>query len=111
MKVSIKKLLVKVLETIYSTGVLSRDAIRLTVRVETASFNSPEGTGIWYMSGAPTASPTGGSVWGMLLQMRSPFTLHPLTKDAVYTQLFINYNGIAYTRALNNNSWSAWRTL
>lgn len=76
-----------------------------------ASFNTPEETGCWYMSGVSNASPTGNAVWGMLFQMRSPKSVHPATVDAVYTQIFIHVNGTVYSRVFNNNAWTAWKTL
>ena len=90
----------------------NRDRINFTVGFESTSFSHPDGTGVWYVSNVSAGSPTSGNVWGMLLQMRSPFSVHSTTSAAVYTQVFFNVsNNNVYTRNLNNNSWSAWKTL
>lgn len=84
-----------------TSGVISANAEQ--------SFGTPGRTGVWYVSGISSGSPTGSAVWGMLFQMRSPNSMHSTAATAMYTQLFISHDGYAWTRALNNNSWTAWR--
>lgn len=107
-----KNILQYIANLISTKGLNSVDLQKLPVMVENTSFNSPEGTGVWYVSGNVVGSPTSGTpVYGMLFQMRSPYSMHPQTNQAVYTQLFINYNGKVFSRAFNNGSWSAWATI
>lgn len=108
---NLQKLLTKILDVLNSRKLTSVDGIHLVSGFQNQSFNTPEGTGVWYMSGASASSPTGGNVWGMLFQMRSPYSVHSTTNTAVYTQLFINFNGMVYTRAFNNGSWTAWKNI
>lgn len=115
MTLSVKEMFTKILPTLHTiisaTKWLHTDGVNLTVQIEATSFNNPEGTGVWYMSGASNASPTNGNVYGMLFQIRSPYSMHPTWRDAVYTQLFINYTGKVYVRVLNNAAWTSWVTV
>ena len=88
-----------------------RENIHFTVGFENQSFSHPEGTGCWYVSNVGAGSPTGSAVWGILIQVRSPFRLHPTARDAFYSQMFFNSDGRVFSRILNNYSWTAWRTL
>ena len=89
----------------------SVDLNKLTTLKEDSSFNSPGGTGVWYVTGVTNGSPTGGAAYGMLFQMRSPLSMHPTAATAVYAQLFIAHNGKVYSRAFNNGSWTTWATI
>lgn len=109
--VNVKKLLTKMLAVLSASKLTSTDLNQLTTGFENQSFNHPEGSGVWYVSGVSNASPTGNDVWGMLFQMRSPKSVHPATADAVYAQIFIHVNGRVYSRAFNNGAWTAWKLI
>ena len=49
--------------------------------------------------------------WGLLLQIRSPKSIHPTTSSAYYTQLFFGHTGGVYSRFFNGTSWTNWKTL
>lgn len=49
--------------------------------------------------------------WGLLLQIRSPKSLHPTTSSAYYAQLFFGHSGGVYSRFWNGSSWTGWKTL
>lgn len=107
-----KNILQYIANLISTKGLNSVDLQKLPVLKETTSFNSPEGTGVWYVSGNVAASPTSGTpVYGMLFQMRSPYSMHSQTSQAIYTQLFMNYTGKVYSRAYNNGTWTSWATI
>lgn len=76
------------------------------------SFDTPDGTGVWYMQGVTNQSPIyPNASWGLLFQMRTPKSVHPTSTGAIYTQTFISTNGNLYTRSFNNNSWTSWSKL
>ena len=85
--------------------------INFQVGIEDSTFSRPEGTGVWYVSGVSAGAPNNTTQWGILFQMRSPKSIHPTTRDAVYVQIFTNVYGNAWLRVLNNNSWTAWKAL
>ena len=85
--------------------------INFQVGFEQNTFNSPEGTGVWYISGVSAGAPNNAKQWGMLFQMRSPKSLHPATRHAVYSQLFVSVYGNVWSRLFNNNAWTAWKEL
>lgn len=86
------------------------NTIKLTTGFEgqTGTFNAPGETGFWYMGGA-ASGPTDN--WGLLMQIRSPRSMHPTTSDAYYAQLFFGHLGGVYSRFWNGTSWTNWKTL
>ena len=93
-----------------SAPLTSEDRINIEVNVEAISLNAAERTGIYYVTGESIQGlPSGFSTYGLLFVMRSPYSLHPTNKNAVYSQLYIDvYNNMA-TRAFNNGAWTDWK--
>ena len=97
-----------------NTNFTNIDNINFKVQIipNSGSFNSPDGTGVWYMQGVTNQSPIYPIAgWGLLFQMRTPKSLHPTSTGAVYTQTFISTGGNLYTRSFVNNSWTDWARL
>ena len=92
-----------------SNTVMNTDAVKVVMGYETSSFGTPEGTCSTYMSGAATQKPTGAVSYGNMFQMRSPYSVHPSSSGAVYSQLYIDTGANMYVRAFNNGSWTAWK--
>lgn len=99
----------KVLKDYLDAGVLNEDHINLVSGVFNSGFNTPNRTGVFYMTSSESALPTGASKYGMLLQMRSPYSLHDTTAKSVMAQLYIDVNGIIYSRSWSNKAWTKWR--
>ena len=89
--------------------VMNRDAVKVVMGYETSSFGAPEGTCSTYVSGASTQKPASAVSYGNLFQMRSPFSVHPSTSGAVYSQIFVDTGANMYVRAFNNGGWTAWK--
>ena len=90
-------------------AIFDTDAINLKVNVETVALTAPDRSGIWYASNAPGSMPSGFSHWGILINLRSPYSLHPTSANAVYVQVYIDVLNRRATRAYNNGSWTAWK--
>lgn len=87
------------------------DRINLNVLIEGTSLNSPERTGVYYVTGNNIgALPSGFSNYGILLCMRSPYSLHPTNSNCVYVQEYTDVYGKHASRASNNGAWSNWVT-
>lgn len=99
--------------SIYSnlTDLTSVNRINVKVDAEQASLNAPERTGIYYVTGSGiTALPSGFSNYGILFNMRSPYSMHPTNVNAVYSQIYIDVHNQRATRAFNNGKWTDWKT-
>ena len=91
------------------TDLTSVNRINVKVDAEQASLNAPERTGIYYVTGAGiTALPSGFSNYGILFNMRSPYSMHPTNVNAVYSQIYIDVHNKRATRAFNNGKWTDW---
>ena len=89
---------------------ISEDRINVKVNIEVSSLNTPERTGIYYVTGDNIqALPSGFSTYGLLFVMRSPYSFHPTNKDSVYSQLYIDVYNNRATRAFNNGAWTDWK--
>lgn len=87
------------------------DRINLNVLIEGTSLNSPERTGVYYVTGNNIgALPSGFSNYGILLCMRSPYSLHPTNSNCVYVQEYTDVYGKHASRASNNGAWTNWVT-
>lgn len=72
------------------TDLTSANRINVTVKAETNNLNSPERTGIYYVTGSNiTALPSGFASYGIIFNMRSPYTIHPTNANAVYVQFIL----------------------
>lgn len=91
-----------------SLGTIDTISLKTLAEPQTSSFNTPEGTGFWYMAGSANGP---ADAWGLLLQIRSPKSIHPTTSMAYYTQLFFGHTGEVYSRFFNGTSWTNWKTL
>lgn len=93
------------------TDLTSANRINVTVKAETNSLNSPERTGVYYVTGENIgALPSGFSNYGILFCMRSPYTVHSTNTNAVYVQIYIDVYNKRATRAFNNGKWTNWST-
>ena len=93
------------------TDLTSANRINVTVKAETNSLNSPERTGIYYVTGSNIAAlPSGFSSYGIIFAMRSPYTIHSTNANAVYVQIYIDVYNKRATRAFNNGKWTNWST-
>ena len=93
-----------------SAPLTSEDRINIEVNVEAISLNAAERTGIYYVTGESIQGlPSGFSTYGLLFVMRSPYSLHPTNKNAVYSQLYIDVYANRATRAFNNGAWTDWK--
>lgn len=93
------------------TDLTSANRINVTVKAETNSLNSPERTGIYYVTGENiTALPSGFASYGIIFNMRSPYTVHSTNANAVYVQIYIDVYNKRATRAFNNGKWTNWST-
>ena len=89
---------------------ISEDRINVKVNIEVSSLNTPERTGIYYVTGDNIqALPSGFSKYGLLFVMRSPYSLHPTNKNSVYSQFYIDVNNNRATRTFNNGAWTDWK--
>ena len=87
------------------------DRINLNVLIEKTSLNSPERTGVYYVTGNNIgALPSGFSNYGILLCMRSPYSLHPTNSNCVYVQEYTDVYGKHASRSSNNGAWTNWVT-
>lgn len=87
------------------------DRINLNVLIEKTSLNSPERTGVYYVMGNNIgALPSGFSNYGILLCMRSPYSLHPTNSNCVYVQEYTDVYGKHASRSFNNGAWTNWVT-
>ena len=87
------------------------DRINLNVLIENTSLNSPERTGVYYVTGNNIgALPSGFSNYGILLCMRSPYSLHPTNSNCVYVQEYTDVYGKHASRSFNNGAWTNWVT-
>lgn len=87
------------------------DRINLNVLIEKTSLNSPERTGVYYVTGDNIgALPSGFSNYGILLCMRSPYSLHPTNSNCVYVQEYTDVYGKHASRSFNNGAWTNWTT-
>ena len=87
------------------------DRINLNVLIEKTSLNSPERTGVYYVTGDNIgALPPGFSNYGILLCMRSPYSLHPTNSNCVYVQDYTDVYGKHASRSSNNGAWTNWTT-
>lgn len=87
------------------------DRINLNVLIETTSLNNPERTGVYYVTGNNIgALPPGFSTYGILLCMRSPYSLHPTNSNCVYIQEYTDVYGKHASRSFNNGVWTSWVT-
>lgn len=87
------------------------DRINLNVLTEKTSLNSPERTGVYYVTGNNIgALPSGFSNYGILLCMRSPYSLHPTNSNCVYVQEYTDVYGKHASRSSNNGVWTNWVT-
>lgn len=87
------------------------DRINLNVLTEITSLNSPERTGVYYVTGNNIgALPPGFSNYGILLCMRSPYSLHPTNSNCVYVQEYTDVYGKHASRSFNNGAWTNWTT-
>lgn len=87
------------------------DRINLNVLIEGTSLNSPERTGVYYVTGNNIgALPPGFSNYGILLCMRSPYSLHPTNSNCVYVQEYTDVYGKHASRSFNNGAWTNWTT-
>lgn len=87
------------------------DRINLNVLIEKTSLNSPERTGVYYVTGDNIgALPSGFSNYGILLCMRSPYSLHPTNSNCVYVQEYTDVYGKHASRSSNNGAWTNWTT-
>lgn len=87
------------------------DRINLNVLTEITSLNSPERTGVYYVTGNNIgALPPGLSNYGILLCMRSPYSLHPTNSNCVYVQEYTDVYGKHASRSFNNGAWTNWVT-
>ena len=87
------------------------DRINLNVLIEKTSLNSPERTGVYYVTGNNIgALPSGFSNYGILLCMRSPYSLHPTNSNCVYVQEYTDVYGKHASRSFNNGAWTNWTT-
>ena len=93
------------------TDLTSANRINVTVKAETNNLNSPERTGIYYVTGSNIAAlPSGFASYGIIFNMRSPYTIHPTNANAVYVQIYIDVYNKRATRAFNNGKWTNWST-
>lgn len=87
------------------------DRINLKVLIEETTLNSPERTGVYYVTGNNIgALPSGFSNYGILLCMRSPYSLHPTNSNCVYVQEYTDVYGKHASRSFNNGAWTNWTT-
>lgn len=87
------------------------DRINLNVLIEKTSLNRPERTGVYYVTGNNIgALPPGFSTYGILLCMRSPYSLHPTNSNCVYVQEYTDVYGKHASRSFNNGAWTNWVT-
>lgn len=96
----------------YSNNNLSNpDRINLNVLTEITSLNSPKRTGVYYVTGENIGDlPPGFSNYGILLCMRSPYSLHPTNSNCVYVQEYTDTYGNHASRSFNNGAWTNWIT-
>lgn len=104
----------KVLKDLYTqlySDLSKPDRINLNVLIEKTSLNSPERTGVYYVTGNNIgALPPGFSTYGILLCMRSPYSLHPTNSNCVYVQEYTDVYGKHASRSFNNGAWTNWVT-
>lgn len=94
-----------------SNNLSNPDRINLNVLTEITSLNSPERTGVYYVTGNNIgALPSGFSNYGILLCMRSPYSLHPTNSNCVYVQEYTDVYGKHASRSFNNGAWTNWVT-
>ena len=94
-----------------SDNLSNPDRINLNVSIETTSLNNPERTGVYYVTGNNIgALPSGFSNYGILLCMRSPYSLHPTNSNCVYVQEYTDVYGKHASRSFNNGVWTNWTT-
>lgn len=101
------------IETLNSnvTDLTSANRINVTVKAETNNLNSPERTGIYYVTGSNIAAlPSGFASYGIIFNMRSPYTIHPTNANSVYVQIYIDVYNKRATRVFNNGKWTNWST-
>lgn len=93
------------------TDLTSANRINVTVKAETNNLNSPERTGIYYVTGSNIAAlPSGFASYGIIFNMRSPYTIHPTNANSVYVQIYIDVYNKRATRVFNNGKWTNWST-
>lgn len=96
---------------LYINNLSNPDRINLNVLTEITSLNSPERTGVYYVTGNNIgALPPGFSNYGILLCMRSPYSLHPTNSNSVYVQEYTDVYGNHAIRSFNNSAWTNWAT-
>ena len=97
--------------TTLNNNLSNPDRINLNVLIEKTSLNSPERTGVYYVTGNNIgALPSGFSNYGILLCMRSPYSLHPTNSNCVYVQEYTDVYGKHASRSFNNGAWTNWVT-
>ena len=93
-----------------NANLTSEDRINIKVNIETNSLNTPERTGVYYITGENIAGlPSGFSTYGLLFVMRSPYSIHPTNTNSVYAQLYIDVYNNRATRAFNSGAWTNWK--
>lgn len=93
-----------------NANLTSEDRINIKVNIETNSLNTPERTGVYYITGENIAGlPSGFSAYGLLFVMRSPYSIHPTNTNSVYAQLYIDVYNNRATRAFNSGAWTNWK--
>lgn len=91
-----------------SSGLMSADRINL----KAATVNSLYATdrvGVFYVTGSKVDGiPSGFSNYGLLLNLRSPYSTHPTDANSVRAQIYIDVNNKRATRTSNNGKWTDW---
>lgn len=91
-----------------SSGLMSADRINL----KAATINSlyaADRVGVFYVTGSKVDGiPSGFSNYGLLLNLRSPYSTHPTDANSVRAQIYIDVNNKRATRTSNNGKWTDW---
>lgn len=91
-----------------SSGLISDDRINLKVTVINSLY-APDRTEVCYVTGTNVQGlPSGLSNYGLLLNLRSPYSTHPTDANSVRAQIYIDVNNKRATRTCNNGKWTDW---
>lgn len=85
-------------------------ADRINLKAATVnSLYAADRVGVFYVTGSKVDGiPSGFSNYGLLLNLRSPYSTHPTDANSVRAQIYIDVNNKRATRTSNNGKWTDW---
>ena len=91
-----------------SSGLMSADRINLKAATVNSLY-AADRVGVFYVTGSNVDGiPSGFSNYGLLLNLRSPYSTHPTDANSVRAQIYIDVNNKRATRTSNNGKWTDW---